>query len=38
MHKLGRTPDFMVGAQLTGFDRMVRITDAPDMLLEGDEY
>lgn len=38
MHKLGRTPDFMVGAQLTGFDRMVRLTDAPDMLLEGDEY
>ena len=38
MHRLGRTPDFMVGAQLTGFDRMVRLTDAPDMLLEGDEY
>ena len=38
MHRLGRTPDFMVGAQLAGFDRMVRITDAPDMLLEGDEY
>ena len=38
MAKLGRTPDFMVGAQLTGFDRMVRITDAPDILLEGDEY
>lgn len=38
MHKLGKTPDFMVGAQLTGFDRMVQITDAPDMLLEGDEY
>lgn len=38
MHKLGRTPDFMVGAQLTGFDRMVQITQAEDMLLEGDEY
>ena len=38
MHRLGRTPDFMVGAQLAGFDRMVRITAAPDMLLEGDEY
>ena len=38
LHRLGRTPDFMVGAQLTGFDRMVSITDAPDMLLEGDEY
>ena len=38
MHKLGRTPDFMVGAQLAGFDRMVQITNAADMLLEGDEY
>lgn len=38
MHRVGRTPDFMVGAQLTGFDRMVQLTDAPDMLLEGDEY
>ena len=38
LHRLGRTPDFMVGAQLAGFDRMVSLTDAPDMLLEGDEY
>jgi UDP-N-acetylmuramate: L-alanyl-gamma-D-glutamyl-meso-diaminopimelate ligase len=38
LHRLGRTPDFMVGAQLSGFDRMVSLTDAPDMLLEGDEY
>ena len=38
MHRLGRRPDFMVGAQLAGFDRMVQITDAPDILLEGDEY
>ncbi len=31
--------DYMVGAQLEGFDVMVRITDkAPWMILEGDEY
>lgn len=31
--------DFMVGAQLQGFDRMVRLTDHNDfMVLEGDEY
>jgi UDP-N-acetylmuramate: L-alanyl-gamma-D-glutamyl-meso-diaminopimelate ligase len=35
----GITVDFMVGAQLEGFDTMVRITpDAEFMLLEGDEY
>lgn len=31
--------DYMVGAQLEGFDTMVRITkEAPIMILEGDEY
>ncbi len=31
--------DYMVGAQLEGFDTMVKITnDAPLMILEGDEY
>lgn len=31
--------DYMVGAQLEGYDCMVKITeDAPIMLLEGDEY
>lgn len=30
--------DFMVGAQLEGFDVMVRISDAPVMVFEGDEY
>ena len=31
--------DFMVGAQLEGFDRMVRLTDDNDFIvLEGDEY
>jgi UDP-N-acetylmuramate: L-alanyl-gamma-D-glutamyl-meso-diaminopimelate ligase len=30
--------DYMVGAQLDGFETMVQITDAPIMILEGDEY
>lgn len=31
--------DYMVGAQLEGFDNMVRLTDGAEfMLLEGDEY
>ena len=31
--------DYMVGAQLEGYDCMVKITrDAPTMILEGDEY
>ena len=31
--------DYMVGAQLEGFDTMVRLTDdAPVVILEGDEY
>ncbi len=31
--------DYMVGAQLEGFDRMVKLTkDAPLIILEGDEY
>lgn len=30
--------DYMVGAQVTGYDRMVRLTDAPIIVLEGDEY
>ncbi|MEM8909557.1 MAG: Mur ligase family protein, partial [Bacteroidota bacterium] len=30
--------DYMVGAQLEGFERMVRLSDAPLMVIEGDEY
>ncbi len=34
-----RTFDYLVGAQLAGFDRMVQITpDAPIIIIEGDEY
>ena len=41
MHVLracGRDFDYLVGAQLDGFERMVRLSDAPLMLIEGDEY
>ena len=30
--------DFMVGAQLEGFNTMVQLTNAPIIILEGDEY
>jgi len=30
--------DYLVGAQLEGFDRMVRLSDAKIIVLEGDEY
>lgn len=30
--------DYLVGAQLEGFDTMVRLSDAPYMVIEGDEY
>jgi UDP-N-acetylmuramate: L-alanyl-gamma-D-glutamyl-meso-diaminopimelate ligase len=35
---IGKKTDFMVGAQLAGFDRMVQLTGANDIVLEGDEY
>ncbi len=30
--------DYLVGAQLEGFDTMVQLTDAPIIIIEGDEY
>jgi len=30
--------DYLVGAQLEGFETMVKISDAPVMIIEGDEY
>ncbi|MCU0430605.1 MAG: Mur ligase family protein [Cytophagaceae bacterium] len=30
--------DYMVGAQLEGFDTMVKLSDAPVIVIEGDEY
>jgi UDP-N-acetylmuramate: L-alanyl-gamma-D-glutamyl-meso-diaminopimelate ligase len=39
INELGLNVDYMVGAQLEGYDCMVKLTeDAPIMLLEGDEY
>ena len=39
LHYHDKEVDFMVGAQLEGFDTMVHLTDENDfMLLEGDEY
>ncbi|NRR93040.1 peptidoglycan synthetase [Winogradskyella undariae] len=39
MHYHDRDVDYMVGAQLEGFDVMVKLTDDNDfMILEGDEY
>lgn len=39
INAVGMNVDYMVGAQLEGYDCMVKITeDAPIMILEGDEY
>lgn len=34
----GRKFDYLVGAQLEGFDTMVKLSDAPIIVIEGDEY
>ncbi|MBK9721439.1 MAG: peptidoglycan synthetase [Saprospiraceae bacterium] len=36
--KLGISFDYLVGAQLDGFDTMVSFTNAPYAIIEGDEY
>ncbi len=41
MHALrhnGMDFDYLVGAALPGFERMVRLSEAPVMVIEGDEY
>lgn len=38
LDKLKVENDYMVGAQLDGFDCMVKLSDSPLMVLEGDEY
>lgn len=35
---LNREFDYLVGAQLEGFETMVRLSDAPIIVIEGDEY
>jgi UDP-N-acetylmuramate: L-alanyl-gamma-D-glutamyl-meso-diaminopimelate ligase len=34
----GKDIDYLVGAQLPGFEAMVRLSDAPVIIIEGDEY
>lgn len=38
LQNVGIDCDYMVGAQLKGFKTMVRLSDAPIIVLEGDEY
>ncbi|MCB0703693.1 MAG: hypothetical protein KDC34_00220 [Saprospiraceae bacterium] len=38
LQKSNTSFDYLVGAQLAGFDHMVHLSDAPLMVLEGDEY
>ncbi len=41
MHSLqqaGQQFDYLVGAQLKGFDTMVQLSEAPSIIIEGDEY
>ena len=38
LNKLEMDFDYMVGAQLEGFETMVKLSDAPMIILEGDEY
>ena len=38
LSKLGIDCDYLVGAQLEGFHTMVKLSDAPLMIIEGDEY
>lgn len=38
LKKLNRDFDYLVGAQIEGFETMVRLSDAPVIILEGDEY
>ncbi|RZS97700.1 UDP-N-acetylmuramate--L-alanine ligase [Cecembia calidifontis] len=35
---LGMDFDYLVGAQIEGFDLMVKLSDAPVIIIEGDEY
>jgi UDP-N-acetylmuramate: L-alanyl-gamma-D-glutamyl-meso-diaminopimelate ligase len=35
---LGLDFDYLVGAQIEGFDLMVKLSDAPIIIIEGDEY
>ncbi|QCK15965.1 UDP-N-acetylmuramate--L-alanine ligase [Mangrovivirga cuniculi] len=38
LNKLGKPFDYLVGAKVDGFDLMVKLSDAPLIIIEGDEY
>lgn len=38
LQKCNKRFDYLVGAQLEGFETMVKLSDAPIMIIEGDEY
>ena len=38
LQELGRSFDYVVGAQLKGIDNTVKLSDAPIIVIEGDEY
>ncbi len=38
LQKQGMQFDYLVGAKVAGFDQSVQLTDAPVIILEGDEY
>ena len=38
LRHLGREFDYLIGAGIMGFENMVKISEAPLMILEGDEY
>lgn len=38
LRQTGQDFDYLVGAQLEGFENMVHLSDAPIMVIEGDEY
>ncbi|MBK8846408.1 MAG: peptidoglycan synthetase [Bacteroidetes bacterium] len=38
LKKASKNFDYLVGSMITGFDTMVRLSDAPVIIIEGDEY
>jgi UDP-N-acetylmuramate: L-alanyl-gamma-D-glutamyl-meso-diaminopimelate ligase len=38
LRECGLEFDYLVGSQLPGFERMVKLSDAPVIIIEGDEY
>jgi len=38
LNKSGKEFDYLVGAKIAGFDNMVQVSNAPMIIIEGDEY